>query len=162
MISAFSIGSYSNTETFAPTHKLLFYCTGEPWNIWQSSTTLSKSGGHTNTKTRSPGAADLIRPPSGCTDFNLLSIPVILVSCCPNVSPCCANVSVSWLPAVTSMAIAASIRKKLLFIFINLGKILYKYKAITEHKRLLKEFKDKPMIVTYEEAIKDEVVAVLY
>jgi hypothetical protein len=54
------------------------------------------------------------------------------------------------------MAIAAPIRKKLLFIFINLGKIIYKYKTISEHKRLLKEFKDKPMIVTCEEAIKDE------
>jgi len=27
---------------------------------------------------------------------------------------------------------------------------------MSEHKRLLKEFKDKPMIVTCEEAIKDE------
>jgi hypothetical protein len=49
MISAFSIGSYSNTDTFAPTRTLLFYCIGEPWNIWQSSATLPKSGGHTNT-----------------------------------------------------------------------------------------------------------------
>jgi hypothetical protein len=120
MISAFSIGSYSNTETFAPIHKLLFYCTGEPWNIWQSSITLSKSDGHTNIKTRSPGAVDLIRPPSGCTDFNLLSIPaVILVAFC-------AKVSVSWLLAVTSMAIAVPISKKFLFILTNLGKIIYK------------------------------------
>lgn len=119
MIPAFSIGSYSNTETFAPSNKLLFYCTGEPWNIWQSSITLSKSGGHTNTKTRSPGAADLIRPPSACIDFSLPSIPaVILVAFC-------AKVSVSWLLAVTSMAIAVPIRKYL-FILTNLGKIIYK------------------------------------
>jgi hypothetical protein len=39
---------------------------------------------------------------------------------------------------------------------INLGKIIYKYKTISEHKRLLKEFKDKPIIVTCEEAIKEE------
>ena len=30
-------------------NNMLFYCIGEPWNIWQSSTTLPKSGGHTNT-----------------------------------------------------------------------------------------------------------------
>ncbi len=40
--------------------------------------------------------------------------------------PACANVSFSWLLAVTSMAIAAPIRKKLLFIFINPCKIIYK------------------------------------